>query len=224
MSMKQNSNTASSFNPASMNAYNTMLPAASQGLTSNINNPQSNMLFNNQLGMGQQQIATGGQNQMNSFLNSQQSRGMGANSPMTAFGMQGAANSNAAQRSGLFGSLLNSASGFRQNSMQGALNFKPLQTGTNGQTYMTGTGTWLPQAASMGLAAGSSLYNSMHQNQFQNQFANPNQSGYANQINNTSMMNNPSFSDNPFTAGAAPDINQNYNGNYLPTFLQNYQP
>lgn len=168
MSTKNVSSTSGSqnsiYNPNSMASYNMLNPTGASAIQSEINNPYSNMFFNNQLGMMNSQLGAQNSANMSGIQQNAQAMGMAGNNPMLNYQMRQAANQNSANRAQGFNNLLMNASNLRQSAIGGAMNYQPLQTGSNfnstNQQYKSGLGTYLPQIASMAMApftGGSSL-------------------------------------------------------------------
>jgi hypothetical protein len=157
MSTKQNSNSSAQFNPTAMQGYNAMQGPATQGLSSNISDPYSNMLFNTQLGMGSRNNAMQTSSALGAQQQNWQARGMNSSSPAAMFMNQNLVNQGRSNQASMFNNLLLQAGNFRQNSIQGAMNYRPLQTGQNNQQTTSGTGTWLPQVIAAGMSAASTF-------------------------------------------------------------------
>jgi hypothetical protein len=208
MSTKQNSNNSFQFNPTAMSGYNSMQGPATQGISSNISNPYSNMLFNTQLGMGMGNNATQTSSNLAAQQQNWQARGMQSNSPAAMFMNQNTANMGRANASSLNNNLLLQAGNFRQNSIQGAMNYHPLQIGQKQQQMTSGLGSWLPQVITGATAAAGSM---MNQGQGQGPSGETSDQILAGgtQANNATLgswggygTNMPSYGD----PGAAPDI------------------
>lgn len=156
MGTKNVTTSQNQYNPLSMQTYNSMLPTASNALMSEISNPYSNMFFNNQLGMMNQQIGAMGASGQAATNQSLQARGINPNSPMAAFMSRQNAMGTQAQQAQGYNNLLLNAANMRQSAISGAMNYTPLQTGQTQTQQTTGLGTWLPQlaGAAMGAATG----------------------------------------------------------------------
>jgi hypothetical protein len=158
MTQKNTQTNTNSYDANSLASYNQLQPVAGKALGANISDPFSNSMFNTQLGMGNQQIATQGGSDMNSFLQRQQANGMNPNSGTFMQNMNRVTMNNSNQRAGLFGNLLLGASNLRSASVAGAANYRPLQTGGTGTQTVGGTGSWLPQLVATGLGAAAAAF------------------------------------------------------------------
>jgi len=156
MSTKKQTSSSSSnvFNPNSEANYNALNSMGVGALQSEINNPYSNMFFNNQLGMGNQAISAGNSAAMNAITQRAAALG-GNNSALTNWNISNQARSAQAQRAGLFGNLLLNAGQMRQGAIGGALSYMPQITGqtSNSSETTSGLGTWLPQVAGLAMGA-----------------------------------------------------------------------
>lgn len=147
-------NQQTQFNQPSMSTYNAMQPMIGSALTSNINNPYSNMFFNTQLAMGNQALGQQQSSANQALLQRAQALGMSANSPLMMSQMGQMQRQGMANQAGLYNNLLLQAGQMRMQSLGMAQNYRPLQIGSNSTTtqQQSGLGTWLPQVAGMGLS------------------------------------------------------------------------
>ena len=157
MSTKQNSNNSFQFNPTAQSGYNAMQGPATQGLSSNISDPFSNTLFNTQLGMGSRNNSMQTSSALGAQQQNWQARGMNSSSPAAMFMNQNTVNQGRSNQASMFNNLLLQGANFRQNSIQGAMNYRPQQIGQNNQQTTSGLGTWLPQVISGTVSAANSF-------------------------------------------------------------------
>src|SRR5271157_2455508 len=117
MSQQKQTTTTSQYNQPSMGLFNQLQPQFGQAISSEITNPYSNMFFNQQLGMGQQQLGAQGASANRALLQRSQALGFGANSPFMASQMGALQRQGMAGQSGLFNNLLMQAGQMRQSAL-----------------------------------------------------------------------------------------------------------
>lgn len=161
----QNQTQAATFDPASLNAYHSLLAPAQSALTDYMQNPLQSTAFDqrNQLA-NQNAFALASRNKSNILANS----GTFASGNMPAY-LQSALGRNSralsATQSNSFLQNLLYADQTRQSATNSALGFRPLQTGGTSSGTMSGTqtqqtsglGTWLPQLVGAGLGIAGTL-------------------------------------------------------------------
>jgi hypothetical protein len=164
MSQKQqtqsNQTQTGTFNPASMAAFNAMIPQFQQAVSGYMNQPFNNPFFQTQRQMGTDQAQQQGGTQMSSLLGNLNTQGFGGNvnAPFANEMVANQSRANAGLQSQLgFLNPVQNALGMQQFAMGQAGGFKPFQTGGTQQgtetQSMSGLGTWLPQLISGGLGA-----------------------------------------------------------------------
>lgn len=158
MTQKQQTTTTGQYNQGSMGVFNQLQPQFGQAIGSEITNPYSNMFFNQQLGMGQQQLGAQGASANQALLQRGQALGMQANSPLMQSQMGMNQRAGMAGQSNLYNNLLMQAGQMRQSALGMAGSYKPLQTGQTQMQTVSGTGSWLPQIVGGALGAATSAF------------------------------------------------------------------
>lgn len=163
MSQKQqtqsNQTQAGVFNPASMQAFNTLIPQFQQAVSGYMNQPFSNPFFQTQRQMGTTQAQQQGGQQTSGLLNNMNAMGFGGQAQPFMNEMlanQTRANAGLTSQLGFLNPMQN-ALGMQQFAIGQAGGFRPFQTGgteTGQQTQsVSGLGSWLPQLLGGGLGA-----------------------------------------------------------------------
>jgi hypothetical protein len=158
MTQKQQTTTTGQYNQPSMGVFNQLTPQFGQAIGSEITNPYSNMFFNQQLGMGQQQLGAQGASANQALLQRAQAMGVQGNSPLMMSQMGQNQRAGMAGQSNLFNNLLMQAGQMRQSALGMAGSYRPLQTGQVGVEQTSGLGSWLPQLAGAGLGAAGAFF------------------------------------------------------------------
>ncbi len=136
-----------------MNAFNAFTNSGSSAIQSEINDPYSNMAFNTQLQMGNQAVQQQNNQGNQALLQRLQGSGINPSSPLYQSQLGMMQRSGMARQSGMYNNLLLNATQLRQQAIQQALGYKPLQTGMTNVQSQSGLGTWLPQVAGMAMGA-----------------------------------------------------------------------
>lgn len=157
MGTKQTTTTTNQYNPAGMSTYNALQAPMSTLLNQNINNPYNNTGFNSRMAQG---------TQANQGLAS--SAGASTQQANTALGTTGGGafsnylnaaqgRANSANQGQMSNSLILGAAQNRNQSLQTAMGYRPLQTGGTQTQQTSGLGTWLPQVIGAGLSVAGSF-------------------------------------------------------------------
>jgi len=157
MSTQNKQTSSTSFDPTSMGVFQGFQPQYSQAMSSEVTDPYSNMFFNKQLGMQNQSIATGNQNNMEALLQRAKALGINPNSPAYFSQLNQLQRQMQSQRAGGFNDLLLQAGQFRQNALQNMGGYRPLVTGGTQTQQQSGLGTWLPQLAGAAIKGGMAM-------------------------------------------------------------------
>lgn len=187
MSQQQKTASTNQYNQPSMGVFNQLNPQFGQAISSEITNPYNNAFFNQQLGMGQQQLGQQGASGQQALLQRAQALGQSGNSALMQSQQGMLQRQGMAGQSNLFNNLLMQSGQMRQSAMGMAQGYNPLQTGQTGIGSVSGVGSWLPQAIGAGGAAASMFGNKQQGgNDYSSAWSNANnpwggQGPYANQ-------------------------------------------
>lgn len=145
------------FNQPSMSAFNAFQPAIQSGVMGDINDPFHSMFFNTQLGMADQALSSQNSSRMSANLQRMRAMGLGGNSALMNWQMRQNSLAGQSANSNMFNNLLLQGSQMRQNALNMAMGYRPLQTGQTQHSTQTqkqtsgGLGSWLPQVAGMAM-------------------------------------------------------------------------
>lgn len=166
MSTKQTTTSTNAYNPQSMGQYNALQSGYGGLLQQYMNNPMSavSSIYNQSGQMAQQNAALLGQSAMSNLVNNQAAAGFGGTNMPAYMASQIAAQNRATSGMQANAFLQNNlarnqaALGVQQFGASQAGMYRPLQTGGTQTQMQSGLGSWLPQVAGLGLAAGMSAF------------------------------------------------------------------
>jgi hypothetical protein len=161
MSTTKTTTSSTNFNPGSVNTYNSLIGSAGSALTQNINNPTSNSFFQSQVGNMSSAVNTMGANSNAALVQRSNALGISQNSPAFAAQMGQNQRQVMANQGQGYNNLLLGALGTRMQSLNTAMNFRPLQTGGTQVQSTGGLGQYVGlagAAANGGMTAASNLF------------------------------------------------------------------
>lgn len=148
---------SNTYNPQSMNAFNSLQAPVSSTLLGYMQNPLQSGFFNARLQQSTNAANQLGQQNANALMQNLAASGFGGGN-LNAFNQsmlaQNARATSANKAQGFIQNLLGQSQ-LQMQAAQGAMGYKPLQTGGTMQSTQTtgGLGTWLPQLVGAGLGA-----------------------------------------------------------------------
>lgn len=166
MSTKQQQTSTNQYNPGSLTTFNALQGPAAGLLQTYMNNPEAAVspYYNLAIQQGVQQAGLAGQTAMSNITGNMAATGFGGQN-MPAFiasqmAAQQRATSGAEANASIQGNLAKqqAALGVQQAGLQGALGYKPLQTGGTQVNQTGGLGSWLPQIIGAGLGAAGAAF------------------------------------------------------------------
>src|SRR5258708_3082971 len=153
MSTKNVTTSSAQFDPNSMGVFQGLTSTYGKSIQDLIQNPYSNMMFNTQMGMGNQALQTQEASGNQAMLQRAQAMGINPSSPMFQQMMAQQQRGGQGRQSDMFNNLLLQASQLRQGAIGQAGAYRPMQTGSTEEKKQSGLGTWLPQLIGAGLGA-----------------------------------------------------------------------
>jgi hypothetical protein len=154
MSTKTVDTTDLQFDPTSMNTFTGLQGGIGSNLQDFMRNPLQSSFFNTQLQMNnaQNRYAFGGANR-NIFSNLVAGGNVGNAGAFTQDQLRANNMALSGANANSFNNLLLGANQLRFGATQGAMGYRPLQTGQTRTKTQSGLGTWLPQLISAGIGA-----------------------------------------------------------------------
>ena len=147
--MSSHHTSTNQYNASSMSAYNAFQPQIQSSLLTMASNPLGSSYFQNQLAQQQQQAQQVGQRNISNIAQNARAGGnilSNSGGYMNAQIARGGI-ANSVMQSNSFNSAVNNALQNRNMALMSMAAYQPLQTGQTNSSG--GTGTWLPQTASM---------------------------------------------------------------------------
>lgn len=196
-----NNTSSLQFNPIAQGIYNNLIGSGSNVLSGYINNPFGNSAYTLGAAQSQQGAMQAGNNNMQALNQSALTNGLTGQSGAGFMAAQKAQTGRANQAMSSQANVQNILSALsRQMSAAGTgMSFSPQLTGQSGnfiqQSNSSGTGTWLPQVASMAMSGGLGAYSAYLNGQNQGSSQAPNLSATSPYASLTSGMTGfPGFS------------------------------
>ena len=195
MSTTTKTSTSSTFAPSSMGTYNSLLSTAGPALQGNISNPTGNAFFTGSVGNLRGTTATMGANATAALNQRFSALGISPNSPAYNAQLGGIQRQSMANFGQGYNNLLLGAYGIRNQAINTAMNFRPLQTGGTQTQSVGGTGAWMSPLLAAGIGAGTSALSNRDSGGGFNYWAANNANPFAPQVNQASMdySNMPNF-------------------------------
>jgi hypothetical protein len=154
VSTKKQTDTTNKYNPASMNAFNSLQPGIQAGLQEFSGDPLQQKGFNLQLQQGQNLINAVGLRNKSQLMSNMTAGGFTGGTPGFLQSSLGRVARSQSNQSGV--NFINTYLGARQQQLQSigmSMGYKPLQTGQSTTETTSGLGTWLPQVIGAGVSA-----------------------------------------------------------------------